>query len=148
MTHEGRAMSRGVPFMQTIGVPVAEVLADAASVRLPWRADLGNSAGALHGGALMSTLDYAMSQAARGTDTALRGVSTVDMRTSFLRAIEGDALVSARCIRRGRSLAFCEARAHDDGGAVVATASATFKLIRAHGVEPNSAAPASRQENR
>jgi uncharacterized protein (TIGR00369 family) len=94
---------------------------------------LANSAGNLHGGSLMSALDFAMSAAARSSDPAGLAPSTVDMRTSFIRPADGDIEVIARCVHRGRSIAFCEASAHSQTSELVATASGVFRLFRKGG---------------
>jgi uncharacterized protein (TIGR00369 family) len=119
---------RRIPFLGTLGLQAGEMTPKEVTVRLPFRADLTNSAGALHGGALMAALDFAMSAAARSHDAAGVQVATIDMRTSFLKPAGEDASIVAVCIQRGRSLAFCEARATNAAGELVATATGTFKL--------------------
>jgi uncharacterized protein (TIGR00369 family) len=121
---------RRVPFLSTLGLKAGEMRRDEATVQLPFRPDLANSAGALHGGALMGALDFAMSAAARAHDPGVM-VATIDMRTSFLRPAQQDTSIIAKCVQRGRSIAFCEARAFNAAGELVATASATFKLTSA-----------------
>jgi uncharacterized protein (TIGR00369 family) len=122
-----------IPFLQSIGVQPNELQLDYASARLSYRSALANSAGNLHGGSLMSALDFAMSAAARSSDPAGLAPSTVDMRTSFIRPADGDIEIVARCVHRGRSIAFCEATAHNQAGELVATASGVFKLSRKDG---------------
>lgn len=119
-----------VPFMELLGVHGGEHRNGAFHARLAWQPTMANSAGSAHGGVLMSLLDYAMSLAAKGNEAEPPRVMTLDMRTSFLRAIAGDLLVTARCLQRGKTIAFCEASISDDAGALVATASGTFKLKR------------------
>lgn len=119
-----------VPFMEHIGLVPVTIRPDHASTSLPFRQALANRSGYVHGGMLMSALDFAMSAAARSTDLSAIRVSTIDMNTSFLAPAEGDLIVEARCLRRGKSIAFCEGDVRDGAGELVARASGTFKLMR------------------
>jgi uncharacterized protein (TIGR00369 family) len=122
-----------IPFLESIGVQPNELRLDYASARLSFNGSLANSAGGLHGGSLMTALDFAMSAAARSSDPAGLAPSTVDMRTSFIRPAESDVEIVARCVHRGRSIAFCEATAHNNTNELVAMASGVFKLFRKSG---------------
>ena len=119
-----------IPYLDLIGfVPVA-MSPGTVEVRLPVRAELNNSAGNIHGGVLLSGLDYVMSAAARSSDPHNFSVSTVDMTTSFLAAAKGDIAFRATCLRQGKSIAFCEGEARDANGQLVAKGSGTFSLRR------------------
>lgn len=117
-----------IPLMNLMGL-IPEAIEDgAARCHLPWREALTNSRGHVHGGTLMSVLDFTMSAAARGTRNNV-GMATIDMNTSFLAPALGDLIVSARCLRLGKSIAFCEGEIHNASGELVAKSSATFKLV-------------------
>jgi len=118
-----------IPLMDLLGLVPQHVDADSARTFLPWRAELTNSRGDVHGGTLMSVLDFTMSAAARGTDCTV-GMATIDMNTSFLAPAGGDLTVTARCLRRGRSIAFVEGEVRNAAGEMVARATGTFKVVR------------------
>jgi len=118
-----------IPFMAFIGLVPEQLTTEAARTRLPYRPELTNSRGDVHGGTLMSALDFTLSAAARAHEPG-SGMATIDMTTHFLAPARGDVLIEARCLRFGASLAFCEGRAHDQDGKLLATASATFKIVR------------------
>jgi len=118
-----------IPLMQLLGLQPRRIDADSAETFLPWRADLTNSRGDVHGGTLMSVLDFTLSAAARGTDAGL-GMATIDMNTSFLAPAGGDLTINARCLRRGGSIAFSEGEVRNAQGVVVARATATFRVLR------------------
>ncbi len=118
-----------IPLMDLIGLVPDSIGADHARTVLPWRADLTNSRGDIHGGTLMSVLDFTLSAAARGTDPSV-GMATIDMTTSFMSPGTGDLVIEARCLRRGASIAFCEGEVRGADGQLVAKASATFKVIK------------------
>jgi uncharacterized protein (TIGR00369 family) len=118
-----------VPFMEYIGLVPVSVGADRAVTSLALRKELTNSTGNMHGGMLMSALDFTMSAAARSSHAAL-GLATIDMTTSFFAPAATDLMVEARCLRRGKSIAFGEGEVRNSAGEIVAKASATFKLMR------------------
>ena len=118
-----------VPFMEYIGLePV--LLEDARCVTtLAWRPQLVNSRGDIHGGSVMSAIDFTMSAAARSHDPARLGAATIDQSTHFYEPARSELTIDARCVRRGKSLAFCEAEVRDETGTVVVVARGVFKLI-------------------
>ncbi|MBE0593665.1 MAG: PaaI family thioesterase [Gemmatimonadales bacterium] len=122
-----------VPFMEYIGLdPVC--LEDGRCVTtLAWQPELANSRGDIHGGTVMSAIDFTMSAAARSHDRDRLGAVTMDMTTHFYDPARSMLTIDARCIRRGRSLAFCEADVRNESGAVVVAARGIFKLIAIRG---------------
>src|SRR5258707_8061732 len=102
-------------------------------LRVPVRDPLRNSAGApVHGGVLSALVDMAVGGALGTThDNAAGGVgqTTLDLNVSFLAAAgDGDILAEGRLLRRGRSIAFGEARITDGAGKLVAGGPATLLL--------------------
>jgi len=118
-----------IPLMNLLGLVPERVGPDQARTLLPWRADLTNSRGDIHGGTMMAVLDFTLSAAARGGDPGL-GMATIDMTTSFMSPGTTDLVIEARCLRRGASIAFCEGEVRGADGELLAKASATFKIIR------------------
>ncbi|WP_238913924.1 PaaI family thioesterase [Achromobacter insolitus] len=119
-----------IPFMHFIGLVPESIAPAYARTSLPWRKDLTNSRGDVHGGTLMSVLDFTLSAAARGSADGTEGMATIDMNTSFLSPGTGNLVIEARCLRRGASIAFCEGEVRRADGELVARATATFKIIR------------------
>jgi len=119
-----------IPFMHFIGLVPESIAPAYARTSLPWREDLTNSRGDVHGGTLMSVLDFTLSAAARGSADGTEGMATIDMNTSFLSPGTGNLVIEARCLRRGASIAFCEGEVLRADGELVARATATFKIIR------------------
>jgi len=119
-----------IPLMELLGVEPLAIGPDHASARLPYRAELLNSHGHIHGGTLMSVLDFTMSAAGRGADPTGTGLATIDMNTSFMAPGKGDLRIEARCLRRGTTIAFCEGEIRDEAGRLVCRATATFRVIR------------------
>jgi uncharacterized protein (TIGR00369 family) len=118
-----------VPFMRHIGLEPEQLSAGYARTRLPLQAELLNSRGDVHGGTLMSALDFTLSAAARSHDPLAIGVITIDMATHFLGAARTELMFEASIMRRGSRIVFCEGKATDADGNVVCAARATFKLV-------------------
>jgi uncharacterized protein (TIGR00369 family) len=109
------------PFYAHLGLEL-EALADGKSaIRLPFRKEYGNTRGEVHGGAIATLVDAAMSQAVR---------STVEQGARVAPAV-GDVLCRGAIVRGGRSLMFVEAEVIDSTGTVVCRASATFRAAPA-----------------
>ncbi len=119
-----------IPYLELLGVEPIECANDRAVTRMNIRDNLLNSRGHIHGGAIMSVLDFTLSAAGRSVDPLGIGLATIDMTTSCIEPGTTDLIVEARCIRRGRSIAFCEGEARDPSGKLIARASASFKLIK------------------
>ncbi|GAA5235443.1 PaaI family thioesterase [Verticiella sediminum] len=120
-----------VPLMQYLGLRPEQIGEDYCRTCLTLRPELTNSRGDIHGGTLMAIFDFTMSAAARGHAPHSVGVMTIEMSTHFLEAATGDIIIEGRCIRRGRSIAFCEGTiTSEDGEKRVAVARATFKLVQ------------------
>ena len=115
------------PFYRHLGLEL-EALADGKSaIRLPFRKEYGNTRGEVHGGAIATLVDAAMSQAVRSTVELEARVATISMTINYLAPGVGDLLGRGTVIRAGRSLSFVEAEVTDVGGNVVCRATATFR---------------------
>ena len=92
-----------------LGLTVESVSEGAAVLRLPFSDRLVRVGGTLCGQALMSAADTAMVIALAGTFGGFKPMTTVSQNVTFMRPIAGqDALVEARVIRAGKTLAFGE----------------------------------------
>jgi uncharacterized protein (TIGR00369 family) len=119
-----------IPLMEFLGLVPEHIEPGLARTRLPWRVELTNSRGDVHGGTLMSVLDFTLSAAARADMDAGTSMATIGMTTHFFAPATGDLIVEARCLKRGRSIAFCEGEIRNTGGDVVCKASGTFRIVR------------------
>jgi uncharacterized protein (TIGR00369 family) len=123
-----------IPFADLLGLELVHFAQGEAEVTWGARDDCTNSFGSAHGGVLMTLLDIAMLHAARspaaGADEPGPRCATVDMKTAFLRPGRGPLRARGNVLMRSGSLAFCEGSVMDEGGQLVARASATFKTIR------------------
>lgn len=119
-----------IPYLDHLGVVPVKMGDGKCTARLPMRSELHNSRGEFQGGAIMSVIDFALSAAVRASSADVAGAATIDMTTSFLAPALSALTIEARVVKAGGSIAFCEAEAFDAGGALVARATATFKIFR------------------
>lgn len=119
------------PWVQELGLRVESFDADSVTLRLPQSERLSRVGGMLCGQAMMAAADTAMVLALISQSGAFRPCTTVQMNTSFLKPLSNqDALVQARVLRAGKTLAFGEIdlRGADDGQSVC-RASVTYALL-------------------
>ncbi|WP_365732191.1 PaaI family thioesterase [Ramlibacter sp.] len=119
------------PWVQTLGLQVDSFEAGSVTLRLPQNTQLSRVGGMLCGQAMMAAADTAMVLALIAQFGEFRPCTTVQMNTSFLKPLSNqDALVQARVLRAGKSLAFGEIdiRGADDGKSVC-RASTTYALL-------------------
>ena len=119
------------PWVQALGLRVEALAADSVTLRLPQNAQLSRVGGMLCGQAMMAAADTAMVLALVNQWGSFRPCTTVQMNTSFLKPLSGqDALVQARVIRSGKTLAFGEIdiRGAEDGKSVC-RATTTYALL-------------------
>jgi uncharacterized protein (TIGR00369 family) len=119
------------PWVQALGLSVEDFGTDGVTARLPQSDQLSRVGGMLCGQAMMAAADTAMVLALIHHFGEFRPCTTVQMNTAFLKPLSGqDALVQARVLRAGKSLAFGEIdiRGANDGKSVC-RASVTYALL-------------------
>ena len=130
-TLQGALPEYFAPWVQALGLRVEAFDADSVTLRLPQDPQLSRVGGMLCGQAMMAAADTAMVLALINQSGAFRPCTTVQMNTSFLKPLSGqDALVQARVIRSGKTLAFGEIdiRGADDGKSAC-RATTTYALL-------------------
>jgi len=118
------------PWVQALGLQVETFDADSVTLRLPQHEQLSRVGGMVCGQAMMAAADTAMVLALIRHFGEFRPCTTVQMNTSFLKPLAQDALVQARVLRAGKSLAFGEIdiRSVADGKSVC-RATTTYALL-------------------
>lgn len=119
------------PWVQALGLKVEVFDGQSVTLRLPQNPALSRVGGMLCGQAMMAAADTAMVLALIHHFGEFRPCTTVQMNSSFLKPLSSqDALIEARVIRAGKSLAFGEIdiRGADDGKSV-SRATTTYALL-------------------
>ena len=130
-TLEGALPEYFAPWVQALRLRVEAFDGDSVTLRLPQDPQLSRVGGMLCGQAMMAAADTAMVLALINQFGSFRPCTTVQMNTSFLKPLSNqDALVQARIIRAGKSLAFGEIdiRGAEDGKSAC-RASTTYALL-------------------
>jgi uncharacterized protein (TIGR00369 family) len=130
-TLQGTLPEYFAPWVQALGLQVEAFDGDSVTLRLPQQQQLSRVGGMLCGQAMMAAADTAMVLALVNQFGSFRPCTTVQMNTSFLKPLSGqDALVQARIIRTGKTLAFGEIdiRGAEDGKSAC-RASTTYALL-------------------
>ena len=119
---------RLAPFAEHLGIRLRGTAQGSAAMELDLQPHMFNVWDSGHGGAIMTLLDATLSMAARTMDEGASGALTVELKVSFIGAASGTLRADARCLHRGKSIAFCEGQVHDAAGHLVATASGTYMI--------------------
>ncbi len=118
-----------MPYMDYLGVESISSCAERTITRLNWSPQLCNARGELHGGALMSVLDYSLSAAGRAQRPGY-GMATIEMQTQFLSPGKGNLTIEATCLSQDKDLLICRAQAFDQRQRLIASATATLKPVK------------------
>ena len=129
-----RERARRNLFWRHLGIEVDAAGEGWVRLRVRARDELRNAAGApVHGGVYSALVDTAVGGALSTLHEAAGGgvgQTTLDLNVSFLAgASEGDVLAEGRILKRGRSIAFGEARITDGEGRLLAVGRATYMIL-------------------
>lgn len=125
----GLLFGNDIPLARWYGLVGEQMGDDRATVRMPYRQELTNSRGDVHGGAIAMLFDSALACAVRAHDPQRFGVLTIDLTTHFLKGCSSDVVAHGHCERRGASLCFARGEARDVDGQLLALATGTFRLV-------------------
>lgn len=117
-------------FPHLLGFVVEEVRHGYCRLRLPFRPELKQAGGIVHGGAIASVLDSAMVPAIGVTLARDADYSTVDLHVQFLEAlVNEDAVAEGWIVRQGKRTVFGESQARAaDSGRLIARSVCTFNV--------------------
>jgi uncharacterized protein (TIGR00369 family) len=118
------------PCVAFLGLHVEEVRPEFCRMRLPFRPELCQSQGVVHGGFIASLIDSAGIHAVLWRpDPAITRGGTTNLTVSYLAAARAvDLVAEARVLRRGRTVAFVEVEVTTPDGTPVAQGLVTYHL--------------------
>jgi uncharacterized protein (TIGR00369 family) len=97
-------------FPNVVGLELEEVRADYSRMRLPYRPELRQPGGMVHGGAIATLIDTVVVPALASAYDRFPLLLTIDLQIRFLNAArETDLVGEGWVVRRGRSVCFCQA---------------------------------------
>jgi uncharacterized protein (TIGR00369 family) len=131
-----RERARTNLFWRHLGIEVEAADAGWVKLRVPVRDELRNAAGApVHGAVYSALVDTAVGGALSTMHDASEGgvgQTTLDLNVSFMAGLSrGDIVAEGRILKRGRTIAFGEARITDSEGRLLAVGRATYMILAA-----------------
>ena len=116
------------PALGLLGASLEEIALDRAVLRLPYREEISNGSGTVHGGVLAMLADTAVAFALSTNFDGKMGFATSDLTIHFLRRARGDVLAKARIVKKGQRVNVGEVEIVDGRGVEVARVLASFLL--------------------
>jgi len=121
-------------FPSLVGVVVEDLRTDYCRMRLPYRPELDQPHGLVHGGAIATLIDTVVVPAIGTGYDEFRPFSTIDMQVRYLAAVvEQDVVAEGWITRRGKSIVFCDAEVMRADGVLCATGTLTYSVGRPPG---------------
>jgi uncharacterized protein (TIGR00369 family) len=116
------------PALGWLGATLEEVALDHAVVRLPYRQEITNGSGTVHGGILATLADTAVAFALSTNFDGKMGFATSDLTIHFLRRARSHVTARARIVKKGERVNVGEVEVFDENGVEVARVLASFLL--------------------
>lgn len=128
---QGILTTNFAPWVLDLGLRVDAIADGEARLRLPFSDRLVRVGGTICGQALMTAADTVMVLAVSVASGGFRPMTTVNQTISFMKPVSGgDALITGRVLRLGKTLAFGEIEIRADGRAdLVAHATTTYAIL-------------------
>ncbi len=120
------------PYIEDLKMAVDEWSEERVVLRVPFEHRLSNDGRAFHGGVVSALADTAGACAVWAGHDFDKGMKagTVSMSVNYLgAAYQTDLVAEARCVRRGKELAFSEVWVRDPEGKPVASAIHTYRIV-------------------
>jgi len=116
-----------VYFPNLVGIEVEELRRDYARMRLPWRPELNQPQGLMHGGAIATLIDTVVVPPIGTAYDDPRPFSTIEMSVRYLGPVRQEDLVAEGWVtRRGRRVVFCDVEVRTASAVKVATGSLIY----------------------
>jgi uncharacterized protein (TIGR00369 family) len=116
-------------FPTLVGLELEEVRLDYSRMRLPYRPELNQPAGVMHGGALATLIDTVVVPAIGGAYDEMPFMLTLSMNINYLGAVRGeDAVAHGWVVRRGKSVVFCDVAVLSASGEPAASGSLVYSI--------------------
>ncbi|HUQ24581.1 MAG TPA: PaaI family thioesterase [Burkholderiales bacterium] len=115
--------------MTLIGASLSSVEAGASEIRLPYRADLTQQKGFVHGGIIGMIADSAAGYAAYSLMPASASLVTVEYKMNILAPARGALVARGNVIKSGRTLTVARAEVYAEDGTHVASMQQTLMML-------------------
>lgn len=115
--------------MSLIGASLAAVEAGASEIRLPYREDLTQQKGFVHGGIIGMIADSAAGYAAYSLMPKSASLVTVEYKLNILAPARGALVARGKVIKSGRTLTVARAEVYAEDGTHVASMQQTLMML-------------------
>jgi len=128
-----RALRRAVeeaPYYQLLRISMEEIDTGFARFRMPFRKELTQGYGIVHGGAIASLADTAVAFAMMTLIQPGEKALTVEFKINFFSAVEGGEMIGeARAVYKGKRLIVADMEVKDEKGTLIAKGMATWAIL-------------------
>jgi uncharacterized protein (TIGR00369 family) len=122
-------MTRAVPYWQTLGLELKEVVPGRAVFEAESRSELMQNA-VVHGGVLASIADSACAVAGISQVFPANYATTINLQMAYLKPlVQGKFRAEGKCVKAGKTILFCEAVVYDQQNTVICTASSQLMVV-------------------
>jgi len=119
-----------LPFAKLIGMELADIRPNEATVTIDMRDDLKQPSGVMHGGVTATLIDTAMAFAVRTYLNDDEPTATIDLTVHYLRPhVTGKAKCTAKVIRPGKRIFTVSADVVNEEGKLIATGISTYTRV-------------------
>jgi len=125
-----RDYANRVPMYKLIGMTVEEVRPGYSRFRLPFRHELTQPMGVMHGGALAAVADSAVAIALWGLVGMDKVFTTIEMKINFIAPVSGgEVIAEGNIVHCGRKTAIGDVTLKDQEGKLVGKCLATYMIL-------------------
>ncbi len=125
-----RQHANQIPMYRLIGMEVVEARAGYAKFRLPFRKELTQPFGVMHGGAFATIADSAVAIALWGLVGTDKSFTTIEMKINFIAPVaSGEVIAEGNIIHCGRRTAIGDVTLKDQDGRLVGKCLATYMIL-------------------
>jgi uncharacterized protein (TIGR00369 family) len=128
-----RALRRSIesaPFYQLLQITLDQIDIGFARFRMPFRKELIQVNGVVHGGAIASLADTAVAFALMTLIQRGQQVTTVEFKINFLAPVDKGIMIGeARIVNKGRKLVMADMDVKNEEGKLLAKGLATYMIL-------------------
>jgi uncharacterized protein (TIGR00369 family) len=129
------------PAAALLGFELLAIDPEQGTIRVRFRAkpEFANPMGHVQGGFLAAMLDDTLGPALVATLPSGQFAPTIELKVNFVRPAQvGPLVATGRVVARTRAIAFLAGEMHDEAGQLIATASATARIVAEPRAVPGS----------
>ena len=125
-----RENANQIPMYRLIGMQVVEARPGYSKFRLPFRQELTQPMGVMHGGAFAAVADSAVAIALWGLVGMDKIFTTIEMKINFIAPVaSGEVIAEGNIVHCGRTTAIGDVTLKNEEGRLVGKALATYMIL-------------------